>query len=280
MRRAKGALIWLVGLCFSCACTGGAETERTGEPSTQHSGAQAPGPHVELAASGLRDRSTTVLTGGALPQGILQVVECALPPDEGQFSALQDCDLTRASRLHVVADGSGEIRRRIQVRAVIGVGKRREVLCPTAGCRIAVLDGTDRVVASTGISWAAKPNVKPAPTLTLSRIRLGERAGTVTVEGQGYAADKVIYLVQCPPNTRYPTRGISASDCLYDYGHAFKTNSNGGFAGSMRVYNLYQRSDGTPINCRKVPSNCLIANAFPHSNDYRMSWVSFATALR
>lgn len=182
------------------------------------------------------------------------------------------CDMPEAVK--ITTDSAGEFIAELAPTPYIGVGQRREVDCRSEDCAVAVLgveDGGDPAAAPTEVlavgagpvEWPDSFPAPDAPVLQLESLILDPDAGTgsVHVEGEGFDPGSEVALVQCPSDG---AGGVSAGDCLYDYGTFTVADETGAISVELTVYPLFQRSNGEYVECDgHQVTECWVGDPWP-----------------
>lgn len=182
------------------------------------------------------------------------------------------CDMPEA--VMITTDADGTFAATLSGSPYIGVGIRREADCRDETCAVAVLgvgDGPDSGtepwdvlgVQDKAITWPDSLVLGEGPLLQLGDLSLdaGSNTGTVQVHGSGFTPQSEISLVQCPASD---DDGVSAGDCLYEYGTLAVADDQGEFDVPLTVYPLFQRSDGKDVECDcSTATICYVRDPWP-----------------
>lgn len=227
--------------------------------------------------SNVRPGQTVVFEATGLPaRQFVVVTQCAA--DLGTGILLESCEIPRSQVVRT--DASGTIRARVSITAIVEKsvdGARREWNCITQGCVLAIGPNEDFPAdETTPIRWAPSASVPDRPALDLvsQNAAPGNRHRFV-VEGSGFGAGARVSMVQCP--TLGSGDGLQVDECLYgDSGRITRADGAGSFSATVPVAELFQRNDGSLIDCRRTPNPCALAVLQDESDvDSRMTWTEF-----
>ncbi len=196
-------------------------------------------------------------------------VAFALCPSDARLGddPIASCDFAARTTLTVSADGTANAV--VPAYQFIIASPGHEVNCRSEHCLLSVSDSVHILGLSAPLTWPEEVPVAQRPTLRLSSLRLdpATNTGTVTVNGMDFVPHSRIHLSQCPV---MPDGGVG-QDCILGYGLAVEAGEDGTFAVTMDVYPLFQRNDGSYVDCLAPSPGCAIADIAPADRNNRVS---------
>ena len=225
---------------------------------------------LSITEDSISDQETVTVVGQGFAPGSIQLVQCnaeSLP-----ISPRSDCDMTKASKVLASVSSAGEFSSEYRMSAAIGVGTRKEIVCPDSDCALAVMGARDEVIASVGLEWAADTQLRLPPEIQVLDVQFSETSSRTRIEGSGFAPGSTVTLVQCPSDlSGGSSASVSAKDCLYDYGTTVTVGADGNVVAEMEIQSKFQRSNGKLVMCNRPSMPCVVADPWPTSPDNRMS---------